>query len=84
MPGNQGGSNWGTTSSNPTNGTVFVLGLNEPAILKMSLEMPGRSGGGRAAGSAVQGRAAYERRCAMCHGGDLGGTGDYPSLIDVL
>ncbi len=84
MPGNQGGSNWGTTSSNPTNGTVFVLGLNEPAILKMSPEMPARGGGGRAAaGSAVQGRAIYDRNCSTCHGADLGGTGNYPSLIDV-
>jgi len=79
MPGNQGGSNWGTTSSNPTNGTVYVLGLNEPAILKMSEEMP--RGGGR--GNAVEGRAIYEQRCAMCHGADLGGSGTYPSLMDV-
>jgi len=85
MPGNQGGSNWGTTSSNPTNGMVFVLGLNEPAILKMSEEMPGRGGGGggRATGQAAQGRAVYERRCSMCHGADLNGTGSYPSLVDV-
>jgi quinoprotein glucose dehydrogenase len=85
MPGNQGGSNWGTTSSNPTNGMVFVLGLNEPAILKMSLDMPGRSGGGggRATGSAAQGRGVYQRRCVMCHGDDLSGNGNYPSLIDV-
>ncbi len=83
MPGNQGGSNWGTTSSNPTNGMVFVLGLNEPAILKMSPEMPGRGGGGRGAGSAAQGRAVYERRCVICHGDNLSGNANYPSLIDV-
>jgi quinoprotein glucose dehydrogenase len=82
MPGNQGGSNWGTTSSNPTNGRVYVLGLNEPAILKMSEEMPGR-GGILHGGSAVQGRVIYDRNCATCHGANLDGTGDYPSLVDV-
>jgi quinoprotein glucose dehydrogenase len=82
MPGNQGGSNWGTTAANPGNGTVFVLNLNEPAILKMSAEMP--TGGGRgAAGSAVLGRTIYDRHCSTCHGADLGGAGNYPSLIDV-
>ena len=82
MPGNQGGSNWGTTASNPGNGTVFVLNLNEPAILKMSPEMP--TGGGRAAaGSAALGRVIYDRYCSTCHGADLGGAGNYPSLIDV-
>jgi quinoprotein glucose dehydrogenase len=81
MPGNQGGSNWGTTSANPTNGTVFVLGLNEPAVLKMSEQMP-RGGGGR--GSAAQGRTIYEARCLMCHGDDLGGNGNNPSLVDIV
>ena len=83
MPGNQGGSNWGTTSSNPTNGMVFVLGLNEPAILKMSTDMP-RGGGGAGRGSAAQGRAVYEKSCVMCHGADLSGNGNYPSLIGVV
>jgi quinoprotein glucose dehydrogenase len=81
MPGNQGGSNWGTTSANPTNGAVYVLGLNEPAILKMSEDMP-RQGGGR--GNAMQGRAIYQARCVMCHGEDLGGNGSNPSLVDIV
>lgn len=81
MPGNQGGSNWGTTSSNPTNGMVFVLGLNEPAILKMSTEMP-RGGGGR--GNPAQGRTVYEARCVTCHGADLNGNSNYPSLVDII
>ena len=44
MPGNQGGSNWGTTAANPAKGLVYVMGLNEPAILKMSLAQPRRTG----------------------------------------
>jgi len=84
MPGNQGGSNWGTTAANPTDGSVYVLGLNEPAILKMSANAPARSGGGRAAGNAAQGRAIYDLRCASCHGADLQGGGNFPSLVDAI
>ena len=84
MPGNQGGSNWGTTASNPVTGEVFVMGVNEPAILKLSPEMPPRAGAYLlAAGSAVQGRAIYERSCVGCHGADLKGNGNYPSLVDI-
>jgi quinoprotein glucose dehydrogenase len=85
MPGNQGGSNWGTTAANPPNGNVYVMCLNEPAILKLSSEMPGRSGSSRAAtGSAVQGKAIYERNCQGCHGPDLRGNGSYPSLVEIM
>lgn len=82
MPGNQGGSNWGTTAANPASGIVYVMGVNEPAILKMSPEMPARMGG-RITGSAAQGRAIYERNCQGCHGVDLRGNGNYPSLVDI-
>jgi quinoprotein glucose dehydrogenase len=82
MPGNQGGSNWGTTSANPANGTVYVLGLNEPAILKMSPQIPPRTGG-RAMGDVALGRTIYQQRCATCHGADLRGSSNFPSLINV-
>ena len=35
MPGNQGGSNWGSTAANPTNGRVYVIGLNTPTIIRL-------------------------------------------------
>lgn len=81
MPGNQGGSNWGTTAANPASGIVYVMGLNEPAILKMSPEMPRM--GGRITGSPSQGKTVYERNCQGCHGADLRGNGTYPSLVDI-
>jgi quinoprotein glucose dehydrogenase len=85
MPGNQGGSNWGTTAANPVKGFVYVMNLNEPAILKMSSEQPRRTGTAvqTLTGSAVQGRAIYERNCQGCHGADLRGNSNYPSLIDI-
>ena len=35
MPGNQGGSNWGSTASNPGDGTVYVIGFNVPTIIRL-------------------------------------------------
>ena len=35
MPGNQGGSNWGSTASNPTDGSVYVIGFNVPTIIRL-------------------------------------------------
>jgi glucose dehydrogenase len=35
MPGNQGGSNWGSTAGNPADGRVYVIGFNVPTILRL-------------------------------------------------
>lgn len=35
MPGNQGGSNWGSTAANPHNGRVYVIGFNVPTIIRL-------------------------------------------------
>jgi glucose dehydrogenase len=45
MPGNHGGSNWGSTATNPTDGSVYVIGFNVPAILR--LLKPGEVRAGR-------------------------------------
>ena len=35
MPGNSGGSNWGSTAANPSDGSVYVSSLNVPAIIRL-------------------------------------------------
>jgi glucose dehydrogenase len=35
MPGNQGGSNWGSTAGEPANGRVYVIGFNVPTIIRL-------------------------------------------------
>ncbi len=35
MPGNQGGSNWGSTAANPSDGSVYVIGFNVPTIIRL-------------------------------------------------
>jgi len=47
MPGNQGGSNWGSTASDPASGRVYVIGFNVPTIirlLKPGEKRPARNG----------------------------------------
>ncbi len=78
MPGNQGGSNWGTTAADPKKGMVFVVGVNQVAILKLEdvtkrTVQAGR--GGNPGGGALQaGFQAYQQYCTACHGADLRGA----------
>jgi len=57
MPGNQGGSNWGSTASHPTNGRVFVIGFNVPTLI--SLIRPGEVRPARAGNPAEEVREGY-------------------------
>ncbi len=86
MPGNQGGANWGTTSSHPNDGTVYVLTVNAPALLKVATELPRRGGGGNqpvAPEVLALGTTVYNDKCGVCHGPDREGTGAAPGLIGV-
>jgi glucose dehydrogenase len=49
MPGNQGGSNWGSTAGNPGDGRVYVIGFNVPTIIR--LLKPGETRPARGAGN---------------------------------
>jgi quinoprotein glucose dehydrogenase len=76
MPGNHGGSNWGSTSANPAEGSVYVIGFNVPAIMR--LLRPGEQPpAGRGAGP---GFMVYQAQCQACHGADGRGVGQVPSL----
>ena len=45
MPGNQGGSNWGSTAGHPSDGTVYVIGFNVPTIIRLLKTGEVRAGG---------------------------------------
>ena len=83
MPGNQGGSNWGTTGANPKKGLVYVVNVNQVALLK--LEDVKTKAGGRGGGGLPPGALAYQQHCQACHGGDLQGvTGlPVPTLVGI-
>ena len=73
MPGNQGGSNWGTTAADPEKGMVFVLGIDEVAILKLQnvMDTPGFGGRGAAGGANDAGARTYFQNCQACHGANM-------------
>jgi len=79
MPGNQGGSNWGTTAADPKKGLVFVVNVNELAILKLE-DVTTRTGRPGALGA-----QAYQKYCQACHGSDQRGAapGFAPTLLGV-
>jgi glucose dehydrogenase len=70
MPGNQGGSNWGSTAAHPRDGSVYVIGFNVPTIIRLLKAGEVRSGGrGRPAEVVKEGRYLTE------------GFGLYPTII---
>lgn len=86
MPGNQGGANWGATSANPTNGSVYVISFNYPTLMKLLPAGQERGGGGGGRGGAPQGPGAnlYTTNCAVCHGATrTGQPGSIPSLVNI-
>jgi quinoprotein glucose dehydrogenase len=87
MPGNMGGSNWGTTASNPEKGLVFVLNMEAVSILRLEdVKTRGSALAGNAAlqGAIPQGRSVYMQNCQVCHGDNLQGVvPGAPSLVGV-
>ena len=89
MPGNQGGSNWGTTAANPQKGLVFVVGVNQVAILRLEdvknrtlPEGRGGGGGGRVALRCKPASSRISRYCTACHGANLRGA--LPGVTDLV
>jgi quinoprotein glucose dehydrogenase len=75
MPGNQGGSNFGTTAANPEKGLVFVVNVNQVAILRLEDVKTRTIPGGRGRNGPLQaGFLAYQQHCSACHGADLKGA----------
>jgi quinoprotein glucose dehydrogenase len=85
MPGNQGGSNWGTVAANPEKGLVFVVNVNQVALLKLEDVKTREGRGGRGGGLFAAGAQAYQQFCVACHGQDLTGIqgGPAPTLVGI-
>ena len=70
MPGNQGGSNWGSTAANPSDGSIYVIGFNVPTIIRLLKPGEVRSAGrGGAPEVVTEGRYVTQ------------GFGLYPTII---
>ena len=83
MPGNQGGSNFGTTAADAQKGWMFVVNVNQVAILKLE-DVSQRTGGRGDGGGAQAGQRLYTSACASCHGANLQGAAPgVASLVGV-
>jgi quinoprotein glucose dehydrogenase len=84
MPGNQGGSNWGTTAANPAKGLVFVLNIDAVAILRLE-DVRTKVGGFQMAGDmSARGATLYQQHCQACHGAELKNPmAGVPSLVGI-
>jgi quinoprotein glucose dehydrogenase len=85
MPGNHGGANWGSTASDPTTGSMFVLSMDLPAILKLEYRLPPDLWKIPMGASPLKrGEAVYHFYCERCHGSDhKGAPPAVPSLVDA-
>jgi quinoprotein glucose dehydrogenase len=81
MPGNQGGSNWGTTAANPSKGIVYVLNVDAVAILRL-IDVRANTSANL---SGVFGAAVYQKYCQVCHGpeGSGGAMPGAPALTNL-
>ena len=79
VPGNNGGSVWGSTAADPATGTMYVVSLDNPSVLR--LLKPGEGRGGPGSGQA--GLGVYLRECQSCHGPTRAGSENGPSLLSV-
>ena len=76
IPGSNGGALFGYTASEPTTGHVYVIGQDNPGVLKLLPPKPLGSG-------AFPGQSVYIRECQSCHGPDRAGTQNGPTLLTV-
>ena len=67
MPGNQGGSNWGSTAGNPHDGSVYVIGFNVPTIIRLLKAGEVRTGRGGTQGNSRGGPLRDGRLRALPH-----------------
>ena len=83
MPGNQGGSNWATTAANPEKGLVFVVNVNQVALLRLE-DVKTRTARGSRRQSAAGRIRRVSANCSSCHGAKLqGGSAGAASLVAV-
>ena len=75
-------SNFGSTSANPSDGTVYVISYDIPAIMRLLTPAEAAARGGRGGGAgAGPGLAVFQRDCQVCHGADRAGTPNGAPLV---
>ena len=82
MPGNNGGANFGGAAVDPTNGTLYVVSKDLPAMLRLEPVVNRQMSAGMPVKEA--GKLVYGTNCQICHGENrLGQPPAVPSLVGI-
>ncbi len=79
FPGYDGGAEWGGAGVNPNTGVIFINASEMPWILSMVDQHQQQ----QVETNEQAAKRLYTRNCMGCHGPDLKGAGNYPSLIGI-
>lgn len=82
MPGLLGGAEWGGPSFDPETGILYINATEIPWVIKMT-KMSAQPTAERAQTNLQAGKLLYKRNCSGCHGKDLEGSSNFPSLRDL-
>jgi quinoprotein glucose dehydrogenase len=80
LPGLDGGAEWGGPAIDPHNATLFV-NANEMAWVQQMIEVDNKVKENE--NYAEAGQRLYKQHCMACHGADMKGTGNYPSILEI-
>jgi quinoprotein glucose dehydrogenase len=80
LPGYDGGGEWGGPAADPETGILYVNANEMAWILTM---VPLKKEVAQQETVADAGKRLYQSNCMSCHGPELKGSGNYPSLINV-
>jgi quinoprotein glucose dehydrogenase len=84
FPGFDGGAEWGGPAFDQETGLLYVNANEMPWVLTMvdAKKAPAADAGGRVT-MGEAGRRLYAANCMVCHGANLKGGGNFPSLVGV-
>lgn len=83
FPGLTGGAEWGGPSVDPQTGILYINATELPWVITMTDNDDEYQQTSSNQTFSTVGKALYQQNCQGCHGEDLMGSGNFPSLIDI-
>ena len=83
FPGFDGGAEWGGPSFDPSTGYLYVNANEMPWILTMIAVDKNKKRASEKLNNAAAGSRLYISKCMGCHGSQMQGGGNYPSITDA-
>ena len=80
LPGLDGGAEWGGPAIDPQDATLFI-NANEMAWIQQMIEVDNQAKANE--NYEMAGQRLFTQHCMACHGADMKGTGNYPSILGI-